>query len=113
MFDEMRTEETQHRDSLMNTYKERFGDHIPLIRRQDMKGFVQRGPLWLARPLRIADVRRQVEVMEYETRRFYERAMQQVTDLGVRKLLGDLVEVERRHYATAEQLQDHPSQACE
>ena len=107
MFDEMRTEETQHRDSLMNTYKERFGDHIPLIRRQDMKGFVQRRPLWLARPLRIADVRRQVEVMEYETRRFYERAMQQVTDLGVRKLLGDLAEVERRHYATAEQLQEN------
>ena len=75
LFDEMRAEETEHRNSLMQTYQARFGDHIPLIRRNDVKGFVQRRPVWLARPLRIADVRKQVEVMEYETRRFYERAI--------------------------------------
>jgi rubrerythrin len=106
LFDEMRAEETEHRNSLMETYTRRFGDHIPLIRRQDVKGFVQRRPLWLARPLRIADVRKQVEVMEYETRRFYERAIPYVTDIGIRKLLGDLAEAERRHYSTAEQLQE-------
>jgi rubrerythrin len=105
VFDEMRAEEIEHRNSLMETYKARFGEHIPLIRRQDVKGFVQRRPLWLARPLRIADVRKQVEIMEYETRRFYERAMEHVTDLGVRKLLGDLAEEERRHYSVAEHLQ--------
>ncbi len=105
VFDEMRAEEIEHRNSLMETYIGRFGEHIPLIRRQDVKGFIQRRPLWLARPLRIADVRKQVEIMEYETRRFYERAMKRVTDLGVRKLLGDLAEEERRHYSVAEHLQ--------
>jgi rubrerythrin len=44
--------------------------------------------------------------MELETRRFYERAIHQVSDAGVLKLLGDLAEVERRHYATAESLQE-------
>jgi rubrerythrin len=93
----MRAEETEHRNSLMETYRSRFGEHIPLIRRQDVKGFVQRRAHWMSRPLRINDVRKQVEVMELETRRFYERAVAHVTDLGIRKLLGDLAEVERRH----------------
>jgi rubrerythrin len=106
IFDEMRAEETGHRNSLMETYRSRFGEHIPLIRRHDVKGFVQRRPVWLSRPLQISEVRKQVEVMELETRRFYERAVPHVTDLGIRKLLGDLAEVERRHYATAESLQD-------
>lgn len=106
VFDDMRAEETEHRNSLMETYTSRFGDHIPLIRRQDVKGFVQRRPLWLARPLRIADARKQVEIMEYETRRFYERAIQYVSDIGIRKLLGDLAEVERRHYTVAGHLQE-------
>jgi len=106
IFDEMREEESQHRASLIETYRIRFGEHIPLLRRHDVKGFIQRRPVWLARPLRIDDVRKQVEVMELETRRFYERAIQQVSDAGVRKLLGDLAEVERRHYATAESLQE-------
>jgi len=106
IFDQMREEESGHRASLIETYRSRFGEHIPLIRRQDVKGFLQRRPVWLARPLRIQDVRKQVEVMELETRRFYERAIQHVSDAGVRKLLGDLAEVERRHYATAESLQE-------
>ena len=113
IFDEMRGEESQHRISLIETYRSRFGDHIPLIRRQDVKGFVQRRPIWLSRPLRIQDVRKQVEVMELETRRFYERAIQQVRDAGVRKLLGDLAEVERRHYATVESLRQTITPAVE
>ena len=63
IFDGMREEESQHRVSLIETYRNRFGEHIPLIRRQDVKGFVQRRPIWLARPLRIDDVLKQVEVM--------------------------------------------------
>ena len=105
LFDEMREEEAQHRNSLIETYRQRFGEHIPLIRRQDVKGFVQRRPFWLSRPLRINEVRKQVEIMELETRRFYERAIPHVSDAGIRKLLGDLAEAERRHYATAESLQ--------
>ena len=90
MFEEMQAEESEHRASLIEIYRQRFGDHIPLIRRHNIKGFVQRRPLWLAQTMQIADVRKQVEVMEYETRRFYERAMKQVTDIGIRKLLGEL-----------------------
>src|ERR1700674_2342061 len=106
IFDDMRGEESQHRDTLIEIDRNRFGQHIPLIRRQDVKGFIQRRPVWLSRPLRIEDVRKQVEVMELETRRFYERALHHVSDAGVRKLLGDLAEVERRHYATAESLRE-------
>src|SRR5713226_8721231 len=80
IFDEMREEESQHRASLIDTYRSRFGEHIPLIRRHDVKGLIQRRPVWLVRPLRIDDVRKQVEVMEFETRRFYERAIQHVSD---------------------------------
>lgn len=105
IFEEMQGEESQHRAALIETYRERFGDHIPLIRRQDVKGFVQRRPMWLTRPLPIHQVRKQVELMELETRRFYERAIQHVHDAGIRKLLGDLAEVERQHYATAESLE--------
>lgn len=106
MFDEMRAEESQHRSSLIETYRRRFGEHIPLIRRQDVKGFVERRPVWLARPLGINVVRKQAEIMELETRRFYERAIQQVTDASTRKLLGDLAEVERKHSAMAESLEE-------
>jgi rubrerythrin len=113
IFDEMRAEETEHRNSLMETYRSRFGEHIPLIRRHDVKGFVQRRLLWLSRPLQISEVRKQVEVMELETRRFYERAVAHVTDLGIRKLLGDLAEVERRHHATAASLQEKITPAVE
>jgi len=104
IFDEMREEESQHRNSLIETYRERFGEHIPLIRRGDVKGFVQRRPVWLTRPLSINEVRKQVEIMELETRRYYERAIQHVRDVGIRKLLGDLADAERQHYATAESL---------
>src|SRR5229473_5415268 len=92
IFDDMREEESQHRASLIETYRDRFGEHIPLIRRQDVKGFIQRRPIWLARPLRLDAVRNQVSAMEMETRRFYEKAIGQETDAGIRKLLGDLEE---------------------
>jgi erythrin-vacuolar iron transport family protein len=108
MFDEMREEESEHRSSLIETYRQRFGEHMPLIRRQDVKGFVNRRPVWLTRPLGIHVVRKQVETMELETRRFYERSIERVTDASVRKLLGDLAEAERKHYAAAESLeQEH------
>jgi len=104
MFEEMQAEESGHRASLIELYRQRFGDHIPLIRRQDVNGFVQRRPMWLVRPLGIHAVRKQVEIMELETRNFYERAMQQVSDAAVRKLLGDLADAERKHSAAAHAL---------
>jgi erythrin-vacuolar iron transport family protein len=106
VFREMQVEESRHRQSLIDIYQKRFGDHIPLIRRQDVKGFVERRPVWLVRPLGINTVRKQVEVMELETRRLYERALQRVSDPSTRKLLGDLAEVERQHYDFAGTLEE-------
>ena len=102
VLDDMRAEESTHRARLLDIYRQRFGDHIPLIRREDVKGFIERRPVWLVRPLGLNVVRKQTELMELETRRFYERAGQQVSDVSVRKLLGDLAEAEREHYAAAE-----------
>jgi erythrin-vacuolar iron transport family protein len=101
MFLDMQAEENRHRQSLIDMYKQRFGDHIPLIRRHDVKGFVERRPDWLVRPLGINTVRKQAEIMELETERFYQKALGVVSDASTRKLIGDLAEVERQHYATA------------
>jgi len=91
---------------LIDMHKQRFGEHIPLIRRQDVKGFIERRPMWLVRPLGINAVRKQVEVMELETRRFYDRAVKKVSDASTRKLLGDLAEIERQHSEFAESLRE-------
>src|SRR5512137_1453871 len=80
IFDEMQAEESTHRQSLIDMYRQRFGEHIPLIRRQDVKGFVERRPIWLVKPLGINAVRKQVEIMELETLRFYERALERISD---------------------------------
>jgi erythrin-vacuolar iron transport family protein len=106
LFDDMGAEESEHRAMLIQTYRARFGEHIPLIRREDVKGFAPRKPYWLARPLKIADVRKQAELMELETRQFYQKAIGQVTDAGIRKLLGDLEEIERKHQVTAGAMQE-------
>jgi rubrerythrin len=97
VFLRMREEEGNHRRRLIEIYRERFGEHIPLIRRADIKGFIRHKPIWLVRPLGIEAVRKQAEVMEAEARRFYERAMAKSTDAGIRKLLGDLAEEELSH----------------
>ena len=99
MFEEMQAQENGHRRALIDMFQQRFGDHIPLIRRQDVKGFVTRRPVWLVRPLGINAVRKQAEIMELETRQFYEKAQERVTDASTRKLLGDLAEMERQHQA--------------
>ena len=106
IFEEMQAEESRHRQALIDMYRKRFGEHIPLIRRQDVKGFIERRPVWLVRPLGIKAVRKQVEEMELETRRFYEQALRQVSDAATRKLLGDLAEIERQHSEFAESLEE-------
>jgi rubrerythrin len=104
MFEGMRQQESEHRRRLIELYRRRFGEHIPLLRRQDAKGFVARRPLWLARPLRLEAVRSQASTMEVETRRFYERAAAQTTDSSTRQLLDDLAQQERIHEHQANQL---------
>ena len=74
VFEQMRLEEIGHRRRLIDLYRKKFGEHIPLVRRQDIRGFVQRKPIWLNTPLRLEQIRAQVGAMEAETRRFYERA---------------------------------------
>src|SRR5262249_33921878 len=101
-FKEMRAEEDGHRHRLLDLYRQRVGDHIPLLRRQDVKGVVSRTPVWLVRPLGLHAVRKQAQLMELETRRFYEAAAQKATDAGIRQLLGDLAEEERRHSSFAD-----------
>jgi rubrerythrin len=105
VFDGMREEESDHRRRLIELYRARFGEHIPLIRRQDVRGFVQRRPIWLAHPLRIEAARNQAAAMEEETRRFYEKAAARASDASIRQLLDDLAQVERSHENRAEQLE--------
>jgi rubrerythrin len=103
-FVRLRHDEDRHRHRLLELYRARFGEHVPLIRRQDVRGFVSRRPLWLVRPLGLRAVQKQAELMELETKRFYEAAARRATDAGVRQLLGDLAEEERHHAQTAEQI---------
>ena len=107
-FEEMRREEDGHRHRLLELFRSRFGDHVPLIRRQDVQGFVQRRPVWLSRPLGLKAVQRAAETMEVETKRFYEVAARRTTDAGIRQLLGDLAEEERGHATTAERIAHTP-----
>jgi len=105
MFDEMQVEETTHHSRLLDMFRQRFGQHVPLIRRQDVQGFVERRPVWRIRPLGLDVVRGQAATMELETRRFYERAMERISDVSIRQLLGELAATEREHYAKATTLE--------
>jgi rubrerythrin len=104
VFDGMRLEESGHRRRLIELYRRRFGEHIPLIRRQEVKGFVQRKPVWLLRPLGLDVVRKQASAIEVETRRFYEKAAARARDASVRQLLDDLAAAERQHEDRAQEL---------
>ncbi len=104
MFDGMREEESGHRRRLLELFQKKFGEHIPLIRRQDVRGFVERPALWLVRPLRIEAVRKEASTMEVETRRFYEKAAVRTQDASIRQLLDDLAREEREHEERAQEL---------
>ena len=106
VFEEMADEETGHRHRLLELYQQRFGPHLPPIRREDVKGFIKRRPIWLTRNLSIETIREQTENMEYEAQRFYQCAAKQATDVGIRKLLGDLAFAEKKHESLAAKLSD-------
>lgn len=105
VFMDMAAEENGHRRALLDLFRERFGDHIPLVRREDVKGFIKRRPVWMTKAFDIGTVRHQAETMEAETRTFYMRAAGRSSDPQVRKLLGDLAEVEAGHQALASRLE--------
>jgi rubrerythrin len=104
VFDEMADEEVRHRTMLFDLYRSKFGDYLPLIRRQDVKGFIQKKPLWLVRPLGIKDVRKYAEDMEFEAARFYRRASETTRDASTRQLLLELAEIEDQHEGIAHRL---------
>lgn len=104
LFEKMAAEEDGHRHRLIDLYRKRFGEHIPLIRRQDVKGFVVRRPSWFTRTLRPEHAREEAALMEIESRRFYEEAAQRTGDAGIRQLLGDLAQEEQRHENTANEI---------
>jgi erythrin-vacuolar iron transport family protein len=104
VFTVMAGQESDHRHRLISLFQEKFGEHIPLIRRQDVRGFIQHKPVWQIRPLGIDTVRKLAQSMEIETLRFYRRAMARTSDASMRKLLGDLAEEEERHEDIADRL---------
>jgi erythrin-vacuolar iron transport family protein len=104
MYDKMAHEEIGHRDMLLDLHRKKFGDFLPLLRRQDVKGFVARRPIWLNRPLALDATRKFAEEMEYETARFYRRAAQSAHDDAVRDLLTRLAAAEDSHGKLAHEL---------
>ncbi len=105
IFDDMAEEETHHRARLIELHKKRFGDRIPLIRREHVRGYYERKPDWLVRPLGVEKVRQQAAEMERQAHRFYVAASKRVEDADTRKLLGDLALAEAGHENVAKALE--------
>src|SRR6188768_1895754 len=104
LFEDMAEEEDRHRSRLIERHKARFGERIPLIRREHVRGYYERKPDWLVRPLGIDRVRGQAEEMERQAELFYEEAMKRTADASTRKLLGDLAAAEKGHESLARRL---------
>ncbi|MDA0962868.1 MAG: ferritin family protein, partial [Proteobacteria bacterium] len=106
LFDGMAAEEDQHRGRLIALHRARFGDTIPLLRREHVAGYYHRRPVWLVENLGIERIREEAEAMEREAERFYLSAAQRTSDADTRKLLGDLAAAEAGHQRTATRLED-------
>lgn len=100
----MQEEERGHAQNLLATFQEHYGNHIPFVRRQDVKGFIRRKPLWLSRVLTARQVRAEIAVMEHETTRFYQAAAKRTSNAAVRQLLDRLIADEQKHEDMAEEL---------
>jgi len=97
VFTEMADEENTHRQMLFDMFRERFGEHIPLIRREDVRGFMRRKPVWMTEAFDMDAMRQRAESMEQEAANFYRRAAARTSDAGLRKLLDDLADIEAGH----------------
>lgn len=104
VFDGMALEEDGHRKRLIELHRSRFGEVIPLIRREHVAGFYARRPVWLVKNLPLETIRAEAEAMERQAEAFYLRAAQSTTDAGTRKLLGDLAAAEAGHKTRATDL---------
>ena len=106
VFTEMAVEENEHRRRLLDLFVSKFGEHIPLVRRQDIRGYIPQKPIWQMGALSIEAVRARVHDMERSAGRFYRQALGRTSDASIRKLLGDLAEVEDRHDEIASHLEE-------
>jgi erythrin-vacuolar iron transport family protein len=106
MFDAMADEERGHRDSLYALFSQRFGEHLPPIRREDVRGFMKRRQAWWDESATPEKLRSEAAIMEEQAANFYDTAVSQTTDIEVRKLLATLAEVERGHEKRVDQLED-------
>src|ERR1019366_3604175 len=100
-FCQLRQEEVGHAQRLRELYRARFGDYVPLIRREDVRGFIKRRPIWLTRPPSLKSVQNWADLMELETGLFYEAPARRAADPGVRQLLANLAAEEQGHVRTA------------
>jgi rubrerythrin len=108
LFDEMAAEEHQHRRRLIELHKKRFGEVIPLIRREHVAGYYARSPVWLIENLGLERIREEAAAMERQAQKYYLAAAKRTQDADTRKLLGDLAAAEGGHIRTAERLeQEH------
>ncbi len=105
VFEAMAEEENEHRRSLIDLFVSKFGEHIPLIRKHDIKGAIVRRPIWHVKPLSIDRVRAAAESRESDAARFYRLAAERTSDAGIRKLLGDLAAVEEQHQRDAARIE--------
>lgn len=97
----MAAEEDTHRRLLIERFQARFGEVIPLIRREHVAGFYARNPVWLIENLGLDRIRSEAEAMEREAAQFYQRAAAATGDADTRRLLGDLAAAESKHQARA------------
>lgn len=104
VFDAMAAEEDEHRRRLIDAHQARFGDVIPLIRREHVAGYYARRPIWLVENLGLERIRAEAEAMEREAAAFYTQAAQRTSDAATRKLLGDLAAAEAKHEEKANDL---------
>ena len=106
VFDTMAEEERSHRQTLYDAYRERFGEHLPPIRREDVRGFLKRRSVWMLDNLGRERMLKEAEVMEAQAANFYDKAAAQAKDLAVRELFIHLAEVERGHGHRAQEAED-------
>ena len=101
VFDGMAAEEDGHRQRLIDMHRDRFGETIPLIRREHVSGFYARRPVWLVAELPLERIRDIAGEMETEAQRFYEQAAARTEDARTRALLGSLAAAEAGHEESA------------
>jgi len=104
VFDGMAEEENEHRRRLIDLHRARFGDVIPLIRREHVSGYYARRPVWLIENLSLERIRQEAAAMEQDAERFYHAAAARTSDAATRQLLGDLAAAEAGHHGSAQDL---------